>query len=90
MKSKNIQLKFGEEASKEALSVRQLTEELNNEVENYNQLNSKEKLMNQKIVMQLTDDSGNVISGDLDMFISWVENGTVYLTGNVNYVYEQK
>ncbi|WP_010497776.1 hypothetical protein [Paenibacillus elgii] len=71
------------------ITFRQLYNELLAEMETYRKLGLLEELMDQKIKIDIVDLNGNVLGGYATLFVGWLENGEVLLTGNLREVFIQ-
>jgi hypothetical protein len=57
------------------------------EIETYEKLGMKEELMKQKLVLNINDLNGNVISAYPTLFVGWLESGKVCVVGSLEGIY---
>lgn len=86
----NLTLEMDNENINNAITFKELYESILQEIEDYKKLDMLDELMNQKIIMNMTDLNGNVVYGYSTLFVGWLESGNVLITGALNDVYEQK
>jgi hypothetical protein len=90
IKMKNISLENVKVGSKDRLNFRDLYNEILAEIDRYEQRGQLDELMDQELVMDLVDGNGHVLSGSVNLFVGWVESGSVVLSGSLEDVYEEK
>lgn len=72
----------------QAITFKELYEDILTEIESYKKLDLLDELMNQKVKLNLVDLNGKIIDGPATLTVGWLESGDVLITGNVEGIYE--
>jgi len=67
----------------DSLTFRELWNETGKEIANYTDREMATELMDQKIILQVVDQNGSIVNGNLNLFVGWIEQGGVVLTGRL-------
>jgi hypothetical protein len=82
-----VKLEMVDDAKNRGITFRDLFESIQEEIQNYERLGKLDELMEQKVILTLTDLKGTVLEGYLTLHVGWLEDGNVLLTGNLKDVY---
>jgi hypothetical protein len=86
---KLIEIETTEERAYEPVTFKDLLESMNNEMDVYEKIGLLDELMEQEIMLDITDYRGNILLADVSMPIGFVEGGGFVLAGNLSKVIEQ-
>lgn len=88
--SKEVTVKLMPDKTNENLtmSFEELYNSILEEIETYEKLGLLEELMQQKVVLDIVDFKGSVITAYPTLFAGWLESGKVCISGNLEGVYE--
>ncbi|MDH6674285.1 hypothetical protein M2277_004977 [Paenibacillus sp. LBL] len=71
----------------QAITFKELYEDILNEISAYKELGCLDELMNQKVRLSLLDAEGKVVEGAATLAVGWLENGDVLITGSIEGVF---
>ncbi|MCR8641376.1 hypothetical protein NV379_01785 [Paenibacillus sp. N1-5-1-14] len=75
---------------KNAITFKELYQDIINEIRIYERRGELDELMKQKVTLSFNDLNGSVLGGYCTLFVGWLESGSVHIVGSLSDIYEHK